>query len=210
MSLPIPAIEFNSTDPSSPSYYKPSETALLLLDFHSAFLGMAGGAATALENATNLRSWAKSQGIHVIHALVDEELQPLPSYRGAKLLSGFLATIKQSGGSVEAPQLLEGAGNEPRFTRRPGLISALTPSDIREHLQKNGIKSLILTGISSSNCVLRTGILATELDFVTTVISDACADRDQEIHDTVMQKLLPGRAYVTTAADFQSNYGKKE
>lgn len=209
MSLPLPTIEYDSSDPSSPSYYKPSETALLLLDFHSAFLGMAGGAETALETAVSLRSWAKSQGIHVIHALIDDELQPLPKYRGAEMLSGFIATLKQSGGTAEAPKLLEGAENEPRFTRRPGLISALTPSDIREHLQKNGIKSLILTGISSSNCVLRTGILATELDFVTTVISDACADRDQELHDKVMQKLLPGRAHVTTSADFQSNYRKK-
>ncbi|RLV84281.1 hypothetical protein JA9_004932 [Meyerozyma sp. JA9] len=208
MSLAIPPVEFDSSDPSSPSYYKPSETALLLLDFHSAFLGFAAAAPAALEKAASLRTWAKAQGIHVIHALISDEIQPSKLSRASDKLSGFLDTIKKSGGHVEAAKLLEGADNEPKFLRRPGLISALTSSDIREHLQKQGIKSLILTGISSSNCVMRTGIMATELDFVTTVISDACADPQQDIHEVVMTKILPGRAHVTTAEEFEKNYKK--
>jgi hypothetical protein len=50
--------KFNSADKSTPGHYGPSQTALLLLDFHSMLVQKAGGAQApaALEVAAKMRA----------------------------------------------------------------------------------------------------------------------------------------------------------
>lgn len=197
-----------SGDPTTSSYYGPSKTALLLLDFHSMFVEMAGGsnAPAALVIAAEMRMWAKSQGIVVIHALIDVDAATFPTCKGAERLSSIMGAMK-SGGAEEPPQLLQDFSlDEPTFKRVPGHVSALKSPGLQEFLNEKEIKSLILTGLSTSGCVLRTAIAATDAEFVVSVISDACADRDQDVHDMVVEKLIPSRAYVATASVFQEEY----
>ncbi|KAL6400004.1 hypothetical protein AUP68_17417 [Ilyonectria robusta] len=199
-----------SGDPTTPSYYGPAKTALLLLDFHSMFVNMAGGpkAPAALEIAAQMRAWAKSQGIVVIHALINVDAATFPTCKGAERLSSIMGSMK-SGGVEEPPRLLQDfSQDEPTFTRTPGHVSALKSPGLQEFLQEKGIKSLILTGLSTSGCVLRTAVTATDAEFVVSVISDACADRDQDVHDMVVEKLIPSRGYVRTASVFQEEYAK--
>lgn len=174
------------------------------------FVEMAGGsnAPAALGIAAQMRMWAKSQGIVVIHALIDVDAATFPTCKGAERLSSIMGAMK-SGGAEEPPQLLQDfSEDEPTFNRVPGHLSALKSPGIQEFLHEKGIKSLILTGLSTSGCVLRTAISATDAEFVVSAISDACADRDQDVHDMVVEKLIPSRAYVTTASAFQEEYAR--
>jgi len=200
---------FNAADKSTPGHYGPSQTAFLLLDFHSMFVEKAGGlkAPAALKVAAKTRVWAKSQGIRVIHCLIDFNETPYPTCKDPEKLAEIGAAMKKSGGA-EHIELLEDNGDDITFTRRPGYVSALKSPGLDDFLQGKGIKSLVLAGLSTSGCVLRTAITGTDSDYVVSVISDGCADRLDEVHDLVMGKLLNNRGFVFTAAEFQEGFAK--
>ena len=204
------AATFNAADKSTPAHYGPSQTTLLLLDFHSLFVHQAGGpsAPAALLVAAKMRTWAQSQGMHVIHALIDLNATPYPTCKGADRLAGTIASMKVSGGE-EPAELFEGGGggDDVVFTRRPGHVSALKSPGLEGFLQGKGVRSLVLAGLSTSGCVLRTAVAASDAEFVVSVISDGCADRVGEAHDLVLGRLL-NRGYVCTAAEFQQGYGE--
>ncbi|KAH8697205.1 Isochorismatase-like protein [Talaromyces proteolyticus] len=201
----------NSVDETSPSYYNPSQTALLLLDFHVLFVQKAGGpkASAALQNAIKLKSWAQYQGIRVIHCLIDRHKTTFPTAKGANRLSGFLSAMQASGGE-EAPELIDQSSDDKTFTRTPGHVSALKSPGLEAYLQKNGIKSLIITGLSTSGCVLKTALAAADAEFVVSVISDGCADGDEELHDVLVRKVLNHRGYVYTTAEFLQEYASRK
>ncbi|KAF1348239.1 Isochorismatase hydrolase [Lizonia empirigonia] len=108
----------------------------------------------------------------------------------------------------ESASLLDGRDSlDATFLRTPGYVSALKSPGLLDFLQEKGIQSLVLTGLSTSGCVLRTAVPATDAGFVVTVLSDACADQSRELHDILMDKVLPTRAHVTTATEFLQRYG---
>ncbi|KAI8957310.1 Isochorismatase hydrolase [Daldinia sp. FL1419] len=198
---------FDKKDPTTPGYYEPSQTALLLLDFHSMFVQKAGGpkALAALHVAVNMRAWAKSEGIQVIHALIDLNTSTFETCRYGNKLMETVAIARSSGG--EEPIELSGSDSDDvTFTRTPGHVSALRSPGLDSFLKEKCIKSLILTGLSTSGCVARTAFAATDAEYVTTVLSDGCADPDEAVHEVMINKILNKRGYVTTAAEFQNGF----
>jgi nicotinamidase-related amidase len=207
--MAAPSTIFNVTDKSTPGYYSPSKTGFLLLDFHTMFVEKACGpkGLAALKTAAGMRLWAKSHGIQVIHCLIDFNEEPYPTCKDPDRLAEIGVAMKKGGG-VEHMELLKDEGDDITFVRRPGYVSALKSPGLDDLLQEKGIKSLILAGLSTSGCVLRTAITATDAEYVVSVISDGCADRLEDVHDLVMGKLLNNRGFVTTAAEFQEGFEK--
>lgn len=200
---------FHSDDPSDPAHYGPSQTALLLLDFHNLMVEKLGGPAApaALDVAARLRKWAKTRGIVVIHALIDTNASPPPTAKGAERLSRIVATMQERYGEEAAVLLQNTDADDHAFLRAPGYVSALQSPRLLDFLHRRGIKSLILAGLSTSGCVLRTAVFATETDFVVTTVSDACADPVEGNHDFLVGKILPSRAHVLTASQLINGYG---
>ncbi|KAF2792875.1 Isochorismatase hydrolase [Melanomma pulvis-pyrius CBS 109.77] len=200
---------FNAADESTPGHYPPSQTAFLLLDFHSMFVGMANGptAIRLVEVAAKMRTWAKEQGIQVIHCLMDTDSTPFPTCKDASMFASIVTALKSNGGE-EPAELLQGGGDDITFTRRAGYVSALRSPGLEEFLKKKGIKSLVLAGLSTSGCVLRTAVTASDAEYVVSVISDACADQSQDVHDMMVGAVIKSRAYVTTGAEFQEGFTK--
>ena len=77
-------------------------------------------------------------------------------------------------------------------------VSAFAGSDLDVVLRSLGVTSLVLTGISTSGVVLSTLRQAADLDFDLTVLSDACADTDPEVHRVLLEKVFPRQAAVVT------------
>ncbi|KAF2472722.1 Isochorismatase hydrolase [Lindgomyces ingoldianus] len=206
------AATFNAADKTTPGHYGPCQTALLLLDFHSMFVQRAGvpQAPAALSVAARMRTWAKSQGIQVIHCLLDINATPFPTCKDADRLVGIAAAMKSGGGSEEPTELLEGGGDDLdiTFTRTPGHVSALKSPGLEDFLGKKGIKSLVLTGLSTSGCVMRTAVTASDAEYVVSVISDGCADQAEDVHEMMVGKVCNNRGYVVTAAEFQEGFAK--
>ncbi|HUI71147.1 MAG TPA: cysteine hydrolase [Spirochaetia bacterium] len=87
-------------------------------------------------------------------------------------------------------------------TRRRG--SAFTGSDLEIILRAKNIDHLVLTGISTSGVVLSTFREAVDKDYILTVLSDLCADRDEEVHRVLTEKVFPRHADVISSTAWLS------
>jgi nicotinamidase-related amidase len=81
-------------------------------------------------------------------------------------------------------------------------VSAFTGSDLEVVLRAAKVDSLVLTGIATSGVVLSTLREAADRDFGLTVLSDACADADPEVHRVLTEKVFPRQADVSTVAEW--------
>jgi nicotinamidase-related amidase len=81
-------------------------------------------------------------------------------------------------------------------------VSAFSGSDLAVVLRSLNVDSLVLTGIATSGVVLSTLREAADLDFRLTVIRDACADSDPEVHRVLMDKVFPRQSAVTSAQEW--------
>ena len=93
----------------------------------------------------------------------------------------------------------------PALAPRPGepivvkkRVSAFTGSDLEVLLRSMGITHLVLAGIATSGVVLSTVCEAADRDYQLTVLADACADADEEVHRVLLDKVFARRATVTT------------
>ena len=83
-------------------------------------------------------------------------------------------------------------------------VSAFAGSDLEVILKSLGINHLVLTGIATSGVVLSTLREAADKDYILTVLSDCCADRDEEVHRVLTTKIFPRQAEVMTAEEWSS------
>lgn len=207
------AFIFDRTDKSSPAYYPASQTAVLIMDFHGLFVRKVGGpaAVAAFHQAIKLRHWAKSQGMLIAHALIDVNATPFPTCKGAAALSGVLAAAKANPEDSDEPEELRGnprSEDEPLLLRVPGHVSVTKSYGFDELIAKHDIKSLVLCGLSTSGCVMRTMFAATDAEFVVTVVEDACADPKEGLHRTLVESVLPSRGHCTSLDGFVEAWGK--
>ena len=84
-------------------------------------------------------------------------------------------------------------------------VSAFSGSDLEMILRAKNISHLVLTGIATSGVVLSTLREAFDKDYQLTVLSDGCADMDEETHQLLIQKLFPKQGEVMTIDDWKKN-----
>lgn len=87
-------------------------------------------------------------------------------------------------------------------------VGPFSTTNLDEVLKKQGIDTLVLMGISTSGCVLSTVRCAADMDYKLIVLSDCCADQDDEIQRVLMEKLFPRQAIVVTSQQFSRALGK--
>jgi nicotinamidase-related amidase len=80
--------------------------------------------------------------------------------------------------------------------------SAFKGSDLPTLLATLKISDLILGGIGTSGVVLATVLEGADLSYGITVLSDACADRDLEVHDILLNRVLPLRSQILSVSEW--------
>lgn len=70
-------------------------------------------------------------------------------------------------------------------------------TDLAVQLQRRGVDTIILGGVSSSNGVYATALDAYQFGYQVITVSDACADRDPANHEFFFQKIFPRVGWVT-------------
>jgi nicotinamidase-related amidase len=95
---------------------------------------------------------------------------------------------------------LEPLPDEPVIVKRR--VSAFSGSDLGILLRAAEADTLVLAGIATSGVVLSTLRQAADLDYRITVLSDACADPDPEVHRVLMEKVFPRQARVTSTEEW--------
>lgn len=140
---------------------------------------------------------ARDAGVLVIHVVVG--FRPGGPERSARNKSfGAMPADVFTAADPNAEIHLDVAPRDGEIVVTKRRVSAFTGSDLDVVLRAGNVEHLVLTGIATSGVVLSTLRQAADLDYRLTVLEDACADTDAEVHRVLTQKVFPRQADVLT------------
>jgi len=84
-------------------------------------------------------------------------------------------------------------------------VGAFSSTNLDLILRAQNINQIILLGISTSGVILSTVRDAADKDYTITVLSDACCDHSDEVHNVLTQKVFSAQATVLTVDEFATN-----
>ena len=182
-----------------------SKTALLTMDIQNDIVGRIAGP-DYLPRLTRAVDAARGAGIPVLHVVLGFRAGHPEVSDGNKMFAALPENVFTPGDP--------GAAIHPGIAPRPDeivitkrRISAFSGSDLEMVLRAQGITHLVLTGVATSGVVLSTLRQATDLDYRLTVLADACADADEEVHRVLTEKVVPRQATVTTVEEWAAALG---
>jgi len=175
-------------------------SALLVMDVQQGIVERYGSAAPLLDHLDTAIRAARSAGLPVIYVTVRfREGYPEISARNR-----MFAAIRQAGAAMV--ETSPATDIHPAVAPQPGdivvtkrRVGAFTGSDLEVVLRAQDIDHLVLTGIATSGVVLSTLRAAADMDYRLTVLSDCCADGDDEVHRVLLAKVFSRQADVLTA-----------
>lgn len=174
--------------------------ALLLMDFQRYPVEQVEGSGAAVAAATEALLAARSAGIPVVHVRV--AFRPghpeIPDRIHA--FDGLLGTDVFSEDNPHTAFAIEPAAGEVVVTKR--FYSAFGHSDLDIVLRAAGVERVTMAGLATSGVVLSTVRDALERGYRTTVLADACADPDPEVHRVLMEKIIAGNADIVSAREW--------
>jgi len=173
-----------------------NNTALMVMDMQQGILSTFPAAAPLIAQVKEAIAYARDKGIPVIYVVVgfrkgSPEINVKNKVFGAR---------KEAFAQVDMDMFMKvhtdiaPLDGEVTVTKRR--ISAFTGSDLEVVLRGMGVRHLVLTGISTGGVVLATVVEAADKDYELTVLSDCCADGDEETHRVLTQKIFTKRGDV--------------
>ena len=183
----------------------PQRTALLVMDYQQAIVGMIDDSEALVARAAQAIELVRGRGGHVGYVRVaftaaDLENIPPTSSMGARIASS------PQGFMDDAPTTQIDERVAPRdgdIIVRKTRVGAFSTTDLADQLAQRGVDTLILAGISTSGVVLSTVRDGADRDYALYVLSDATADRDQSVHDCLMDSVFPRQATVITVDELE-------
>ena len=156
-----------------------AKTAILIMDFQNDIVsGVAEDSPAVVSNAARVLEGARGRGVPVIHVM----------HRGGRF-------TEPSPGAEIHPGVQPAAGESVISKTKAGPFST-TGLDVS--LREMGVDTLALMGVSTSGCVLSASRWAGDLGYRVVVITDACADRDPEVHRVLTEKIYVRQGVMTT------------
>lgn len=108
---------------------------------------------------------------------------------------------------AEFPPSLQPRDDEVVITKQ--YASAFFGTSLASTLNAMGCDTAIITGLSTSGCVRATTLDALQNGFIPVVVSDACGDRDQRVHESNLFDLAAKYADVVTSDEVFAWLGKR-
>ena len=156
-----------------------AKTAILIMDFQNDIVsGVAEDSPAVVSNAARVLEGARGRGVPIIHVM----------HRGGRF-------TEPSPGAEIHPRVQPAAGEAVISKTKAGPFST-TGLDVS--LREMGVDTLALMGVSTSGCVLSASRWAGDLGYRVVVITDACADRDPEVHRVLTEKIYVRQGVLTT------------
>jgi nicotinamidase-related amidase len=194
------ALHSAGPQPSSGDPMPSLASALLVMDVQSSIVERFADAAV-LDRVAAAVAAARDAGVPVIYVRVAFR----PGHPEVSPRNKSFAALRDGGGLTDE----EGTAIHPAVAPGPGdvivtkrRVSAFAGSDLDVVLRAGGVEELVLCGIATSGVVLSTLRAAADLDYRLTVLRDACADGDAEVHRVLMDKVFPRQAEVVDVADW--------
>lgn len=189
-----------------------SRTAVLIMDYQNDIVGMLPEKEQGplLERAGTVLNEARRSGIPVIYIVVRFR----DGYPEINPRNKLFSSLKESGRLREGTP---GAEVNAKVAPQPGdivvtkrRVGAFSTTDLETILRAKNIDTVVLFGISTSGVVLSTVRWAADMDYRMVVVADACADRNEEVHRVLTEKVFPWQATVVTAQEIVKAIGTKE
>jgi nicotinamidase-related amidase len=183
----------------------PQHAMLLVMDYQRAILNNLPGADELLPRLAAAIDAARSRGVRIGYVRLgfdDADYDAMPDTN-----KGLTAIAAGRRMNHEAPETAIHDAVAPELDDlivRKTRVGAFSTTDLDEQLRDGKIDTLILAGISTSGVVLSTVRDAADRDYRLYVLEDGCADRDQNVHDLLTQKVFPRQAYIISIADLSS------
>jgi nicotinamidase-related amidase len=181
----------------------PKTTALLVMDFQPLALGMLGDSESLLARAGEAIRVARARGAHVGYVRVafdDADYDAVPPH---SQFAPFLKILAK-GFHSDAPATAVHGDIAPQpgdIVVRKTRVGAFSTTDLDRQLKERGIVTLLLAGISTSGVVLSTVRDAADRDYHVFVVADASADPEPDLHQFLIEKVLPTQAKLVNVAD---------
>lgn len=178
------------------------KTALLILDMEVGILARMGDTTALLSNAAKAIAKARANNIPVIYVVVSFR----PGAPEVSLNNKIFGAGKEHYSTINMNEFMQihadiaPQANEVITVKRR--VSAFSGSDLEIVLRAQGIDHIVLTGIATSGVVLSTTREAADKDYRITILSDCCADSDEEVHRVLMTKVFPRQADVLTLEEW--------
>jgi nicotinamidase-related amidase len=157
------------------------KTALLIMDVQPGIVKRLADPEAYLAKITAAADEARRRQLPIVHVVVGFR----PGFPEVSAENKSFSATKNSGGN----SLVDPA-------------PSLTPRDGEVVVRGLGARHIVLTGIATSGVVLSTLREAADKDYRITVLSDLCADMDDEVHKVLLEKVFPRQADVLSAQEW--------
>jgi nicotinamidase-related amidase len=177
-------------------------TALLVMDMQATIVAILPDATLVKQKVAQAIAKARAQNILVIYVVVGFR-------KGAPEISASnksFSASKERFASISPNDFIKihpdvaPLENDLIVVKRR--VSAFTGSDLEVILRGQNIKHIVLTGIATSGVVLSTIREASDKDYQITVLADACADGDEEVHRVLTTKVFARQAEVLSVDEW--------
>ncbi|KAI0969630.1 Isochorismatase hydrolase [Xylaria arbuscula] len=154
--------------------------------------------------AETLLSAARKHDIVILHCVSNTSLDPPPTNKALATWDAQFKPVFSANPELGdeyaafAPTKDGSASRETVHARLPGLRSVLQ-EDVVSYLRGLGVNHSILAGIATSGAIMGTMSHGTDINFVVTVVADACWDPTSQVHRDLIDTVIPGLAYVSSA-----------
>ena len=186
----------------------PERAVLLVMDYQPTILANVAGADELLTRTTGaIANRAAPGSSSRIRAGRVRRLRLRGHPRGEQVVLGvgrgwWVSGRQPAGGGRRA-----GGARTRRHRRAQDARRRVFDHRSRPAAPQRDINTLILAGIATSGVVLSTVRDAADRDYRIFVLSDGCADRDDEVHAVLTQKVFPRQAWVITIAELAGRLG---
>jgi nicotinamidase-related amidase len=175
-----------------------TKSALIVMDVQPGIVARLGDGAALLDRLNQAIAAARTAAMRIVFVRVAFR----PGYPEANPANrGFAAIAKGAGDAFTeqspATQVhpeLHPQPDDPIVVKKR--VSAFAGSDLEILLRSLSVSHLVLAGIATSGVVLSTVREAADRDYQVTVLSDGCADADEEVHRVLTTKVFPRQADV--------------
>jgi nicotinamidase-related amidase len=181
----------------APTPIDPATTALLVMDYQNGVFDRVQDAAPLLEGAKQAIALVRASGGAVGYVRVGFADGEVPGGMMGQRVGEAAHTIFHA--DAPATQVHdEIAPQDGDIVVRKTRVGPFGTTDLDEQLRARGIDTLILAGISTSGVVLSTVRDGHDRDYRLIVVSDLCADFDQDVHAFLIERIFPHQAEVIT------------
>ena len=191
----------------------PTRSALLVIDMENAFISkdsplctpMAGAIVPACADAVN-RAREKGIPVFFVKRIYRGDGSDVEHTRYARWEEGDRPLAPSSTGprSAQAPEGLRPMRGD--YTIIKPRFSAFFQTELDLILRRLRVRTVLLCGTATPNCIRTTAYDAISLDYNVVLLEDCCASATREIQDANMADMERAGARRMTAAEFE-HYG---